>query len=307
MKPIHVFLVSAASAFAASLVVSLAIPAAMGKGESGSSPDASALRSQIDDLHKEVTQLRKLVESSQTATAAAVQAPTRKEVEMPSSAAAAKEEDPAAKVAAVDREAILAVLDQRDKDKDRERKEKQRQQLRDGVESRVKQSADRLGFDANTTQSVTKLYLDNLGREEEIHRAYPVTSIDDPNNEKSRLEIDAARNSLDTALQSIIPSDKWNDWNNQTRFLRRAGDFAYNADQQAAGNINMFGGFGGFGGPGGGGPGGPGGNGGQGGRGNRGGGAGGGFAGGGQTATIGVGGGGAPAPPATGGATGKQP
>jgi hypothetical protein len=303
MKPIHVFLISAASAVAASLVVSLAIPATMGKGEGGASPDVGAIRTQLDELRKEVTQLRNRVENSTMSMAAPVEGSTRKATESPV-AAPKEEESAAARVPSVDREAILAVLDQREKDKDRDRKEKQRQQLREGVETRVKQSADRIGLDANTTQSVSKLYIDNLGREEEIHRAYPVTSADDPNNEKARLEIDAARTALDTALQSLIPADKWNDWNNQTRFLKRAGDFAYNADQQAAGNMGFFGGFGGGpGGFGGGGQGGPGGQGGQGGRGNRGGG---GNTAGSAAGAIGVGGGAAPAPPATGGAA-KQP
>ena len=204
--------------------------------------DIGTLKTQVDDLRKEVVQLRGRFDSAQSAAASLADSPARKAVEAPSSSPA---NDAMAHATPVDRDTILAVLDQREKDKDKERKEKQQKQLVDGMESRVKQSAERLGLDANTTQSILKLYMDNLAREADIHRAYPYTDRNDPNAEKARLEIDAARKSLDTTLQGIIPADKWNDWNNQTRFLRRAGDMAYAIDQPQNANGGMFGGFGG--------------------------------------------------------------
>lgn len=246
-------------------------------GESGSQNEIAALRTQVEELRAELSSVQTRLHAAQTATAAPVDAPIRSVAQATSSAPSTAGAVAAVNVSTQDRDTIFALIKEERDLREKERQEKQREQLRDGLDRRVKQSAERVGIDANTSQTIARLYLDNLSREEDIRRAYPVQDWNDPNSEKRRLELDAARKSLEATVAGLIPSDKLEAWNREARGLNRMGDMAAMIDQPA----DAFRGFGGmFGGPGGGpGGGGPmgggqrgaGGNGG-GGRGNRGGG-----------------------------------
>jgi hypothetical protein len=248
MKPALLLLASAATSAVVGGALVLTLSQNSGGAGTESSAEVTTLRSQLDEMHKELTALRARVE---TQTAAADQSAPRMVAEAPKvkpEATAADDGEPAIQVPTVERDMILAVIEQREKDKDKERKDKQRQQARETIEAGVKRAADRVGLDANAASSIAKLYIENLGREDEIRRAYPINGQNDPNVEKARLEIDAARSSLDTAVATMVPAEKSQDFNNQTRWLRRLGDTLYNADQMASGTFNMFGGMGGRGG-----------------------------------------------------------
>lgn len=223
------------------LVLALSHPANSEPGDAAS--EVATLRAQVEEMTRELSTLRGRVES-QSATASFDGAPVRTATAAPKPAAAAGDDGaPVIEVPRIERDMILAVIEQREKDKDRERKEKQRQMAREGIEAAVKRAADRVGLDGNTASTIAQLYIDNLGREEDIRRAYPVRDPNDPNAEKARIEIDAARASLDSTVSAMIPADKLQDWNNQTRWIRRAGDMLYGAEQAASGNFNMFGGM----------------------------------------------------------------
>ena len=157
------------------------------------------------------------------ATAAPVEPASRQPAA--SQAPKAVDDSPAPHIASTDRDLIFALIKEERDLRDKERQDKQREQQRDNLERSVKRTAERMGFDSNTVASLSKLYLDNFSREEDIRRAYPVTGFEDPNNEKRRLELEASRKQLDSSLEGVIPADKIKDWNKQGRFLRRGADF----------------------------------------------------------------------------------
>jgi hypothetical protein len=193
-------------------------------GESRSSASASevaTLRAELDQLRKEHAELQNFTASLKPAVASTE---ARQAVSAPA-AVKPTEANAAPAVSSVDRDAVFALIKEEREIRENERQQKQREQIRTGVESRIKQSAERVGLDANAAQSLVKLYLDNLDRESEIRKAYPVQGFNDPNSEKRRLELDAARKQLDAAVAGLVPADKKQEWDRSTRAVRRSGDF----------------------------------------------------------------------------------
>ena len=190
--------------------------------DAASASDVANLRTELEQLRKEHAELQSLANSMRT-TAAATEV---RQATVAPNGVKATESAPAVNVSPADRDVVFALIKEERDLREKERQEKQKQQLREGVEKRMKQTAERVGLDANTTASVVKLYLANLDRETEIRKAYAANGLDDPNAEKRKLEIEAARKDLDASLAGLIPADKKTEWDRSTRFMRRAGDFA---------------------------------------------------------------------------------
>ncbi|MFN0207462.1 MAG: hypothetical protein ACKVS6_14245 [Planctomycetota bacterium] len=246
-------IVGLSAAAIAGAVVYVAInPGAAGEsGASNPSAEVLALRSQVDDLKREMSQMRDHL-ASQTATANTAPVQTRETAKATEVAATvAANNAPIINVSQIDRDTIFALIKEERDLRDKERQEKQKQQMKDGLSKRIQQSLDRIGVDAATKDAVTKIYLENFAREEEIRKAYPIQDFmgDDPNIEKRRQELDAARKDLEARVATMIPTDKKEDWDRSTRFLNRAGDMAGMADAFRSGDFPMMGGggFGGFG------------------------------------------------------------
>jgi hypothetical protein len=222
MKPALVFLTGVCLSGAAGATY-LALHQGSPHGDGSSSAEVTALRGDIDELAKKVSTLQTKLDSMHVATAAPVEPASRQPTA--SQAPKAVDDSPAPHIASTDRDLIFALIKEERDLRDKERQDKQREQQRDNLERSVKRTAERMGFDSNTVASLSKLYLDNFSREEDIRRAYPVTGFEDPNNEKRRLELEASRKQLDSSLEGVIPADKIKDWNKQGRFLRRGADF----------------------------------------------------------------------------------
>lgn len=221
-------------------------------GDAALANENSALKSRVEDLEKKLSALDARVQNQPAVASAPIQreaAPTN-----PAVANNTPQNNVAANVSQLDRDTVFALIKEERDVRDRERQDKQKQQMRDNLAQRIQQTADRIGLDAASKETLTKLYLDNLSREDEIRKAYPIKDYNsnDPNLEKRKQELEAARKDLEARVDAMIPSDKKEEWDQRTRFLRRAGDFAEAARGFQDGNFPMMGmDFGG--GPGGGG------------------------------------------------------
>lgn len=219
-----------AGALLAGAAVYALIPPSAQHGDSAAlATENSQLRTRVDDLEKKLSLIEARVEAQPAVAIAgpgsvreAIAAPAPKPVDATAAPSVA------ANVSQMERDTIFALIKEERDLRDRERQDKQRQQVRESLARRVGQAADRMGLDAVTRESLSNLYLDNMTREDEIRKAYPIKDYtgDDPNLERRKLELDAARKDLDARVAALLPADKQEDWDRNSRFLRRAGDFA---------------------------------------------------------------------------------
>ena len=237
------------------VVFALTVPKSAGTDGSGGTEEIAALKKQVSELQKEVSTLRDAMGAS-VATAAPSAA---RELAPAKPAAAAGGSASAPTVSGVDRDAIFALIKEERDLREQERAEKARTQAREATTRRVKALAERLGFDASTTNALVKVYLDSMNREDDVRKAYPLAEIDDANMEKRRLELDAIGKDRDSAVAGLVPADKKDEWNRRARFMSRGGDIAEMGQAWSNGDFGAMGAM--FRGPGGGGggtgPGGP--------------------------------------------------
>jgi hypothetical protein len=229
----------------AGTVVYLALQTS-GSGEHGSAnaTEIGALRSQVDDLKKEVASLRDRLAAQPAVASALPNGSNREAVKISEPMKSGEAVAQTLPVSQLDRDTVFALIKEERDIRDKERQEKQRQQVRDGLARRVEQALDRIGVDAATKESIKQMYLDNLAREEDIRKAYPIQdfSNDDPNLEKRRQELDAARKDLEARVANLIPADKKDEWDRRSRFLSRTGDFMGAMESFQQGSFPMMGG-----------------------------------------------------------------
>lgn len=251
-------------AAAAAATFAIMQPARTGGDSSAIVAENTALRSRIDELEKKITAIDARVQNNAVA-AAPMNRESAPIAKAENNAAAGTPSQPAVNVSSQERDTIFALIKEERELRDKERLDKQKQQIREGIATRIGSLADRIGLDASGKEALTKLYLDNLSREEEIRKAYPIKDYNsnDPNIEKRKLELEAVRKDLDARVATIVPTDKKEEWDQRARFISRMGDFAEAAQSMQDGNFPMMrggmdfgggpgGGFGNFGPPGGG-------------------------------------------------------
>ncbi|HKE00489.1 MAG TPA: hypothetical protein VKE69_05730 [Planctomycetota bacterium] len=183
--------------------------------------EMTALRAQVEELRREVHELR---DRAGAAPAVATNLPAREALPVPD--ATAPPVNAAPTLSPVNRDAILAVIKEDRDAREREREEQQKKQQRDRTTQRVKSTAERLGIDAATTESLVKLCVSSLDREDDVRKAYPIADLGDPNFEKRRLELQAVWQERDAQVAALLPADKREQWDRQTRWLDRAREFA---------------------------------------------------------------------------------
>lgn len=186
--------------------------------EAALAAELDSVKVELDTLRRGQEEILRLAAAWNPATAEAP--PARQEAAPAASVKAAS--TPVA--SAVDRDAVFALIREERDLREAERQENRAKLLRDGIERQVTRAAERIGLDKNATQSLVKLYLENLDREAAIRKAYPVSGRDDPAAEKRALELQAARKQLESAAAAYVPEDKRESWERSTRFLRRSGD-----------------------------------------------------------------------------------
>jgi len=253
-------LLISAALLAAGVSVGYVVFTNSGSGDGGHAGDAvevAALRRQVENLSQELAALRQQV-SSIPAAASNLPAAPREAAPVTTSTAnadlaklAANEGSPI--VSSTDRNAIFALIKEERELRDREQKEKLDKQIRDGAQKRLESVAQRIGIDVNTTQSIVAAYMKSMDRMEDVRKAYPVENWDDPNAEKRRLEMEAIRKDRDAQIDPMIPQDKLEDWNRQTRMIGRGMEFMGNGGfggmmgggMPDFGAMRDFGGFGG--------------------------------------------------------------